>query len=1448
MINYLKNIVLLLVLLLPLTAISGPEINSVTLNSDTIAKFTRLELSVTLSATFNNPYDYNQVRLKGYFTSPSGQLIVRDGFYMQDYLLLQSGILITSGPPGWRIRFSPDEAGTWTFHVRIWDATGLQNSSDMQFFCTPSERKGFVTRNGNRLVFSNGETFHGLGTNLAFQTWANGFTAYEGWIDALAENGGDFTKLTIAPWIFDFEWKQTGVGQYTERQTRAWALDWVMDMLMDKGIYCQLNTMIHDVLRPGASDWGDNPYNLDNGGPCHEPQNFFVNVKAMELYKRKLRYINARWGFSPQIVAWEVLSEADNTGLYDDFYSQTLSWSNIMTEYINDIDIYNRPVSNGYAIPQHDPGYWDNAETGFTQQHIYDFIPDLEMKIYNFSRNYMDRWNKPYVTGEFALGHDPAEINALDPQGIAFHNVVWASMFSGSFGSAMSWWWDNYLYPNGLFDHLKAVSDFYNEMDEDISELSPTVLFCTSDDFDMIQVDPDFTNDNEKAPENYFTFDPSGLLLPTELYLGEYLYGSFYNSRRNPPTFKVNYPEDGHFKVKVGDLAVFAKLRIRLDGNTVFNQNVSPNSLHSFFIPAGEHEIKVDNSSTGIMKINEYEFHEYAPTLRTFAWENETYAAGWMQNRRYNWDYINQNGTPDPVSNGKIYLDFENNGTYEIRWYNRDIYLDSVQTVVFTGEKMIVDAPDILWDGAFEVKFLAPLEVAFYADPIAGDVPLTVQFTDASQGFGGGIDDWSWDFGDGQTSNQPNPQHTYNSEGNYTVSLTISSGDYSLSLTKENFITAIQPLVAEFISDTTVAVPGEAIHFTDLSLGDPASWLWAFGDNALSFARNPSHTYQQAGSYTVALYVQNPSGNDIESKANYIRVITPVAADFTVGTTLSTVNGEIQFTDLSTGNPDSWFWEFGDSTTSTMQNPLKAYETPGTYTVKLKAWNEYFQDSILIENLITILEPLTADFDADIINPWQGEQIQFTDISGGLPDQWSWDFGDGIINSVQNPVHAYSNSGFYSVTLDIADTLQTGSVTRENFIRVRDTLDADFMVDTTVITIDERAYFTDQSKGNPTSWFWIFGDGFGSALQNPSHKFKFTGDFNITLKISRGDSTNMETRPNVVKVIPNVVAGFTVDTVYAVPGEIIHFSEQSTGNPTLWIWDFGDGTNGFGQNTQTSYQNPGNYTVSLVASNAYISDTVVKENLITILEPVTANFSLSPFEARIGQEVHFNDLSTGSPDRWEWWPGNGDTLHEQNPEVVYQEPGTYEITLIAANDFLSDTLTMQDYLYVLPPPNSQSIPLKTGWSGISTWVRPVYSDISNLFEQVSGQVFFAFNTQGIYSPALNINTIGNWNTNEGLIIYMNDQASVEIQGYEANNGGLDLSAGWSMMPVFNRCNQSPEKYQLMLGDKLKLIREIGGYRLFWPSMGINTLDSISPGRMYEIYLNEPAQLTFPACD
>ena len=252
----------------------------------------------------------------------------------------------------------------------------------------------------------------------------------------------------------------------------------------------------------------------------------------------------------------------------------------------------------------------------------------------------------------------------------------------------------------------------------------------------------------------------------------------------------------------------------------------------------------------------------------------------------------------------------------------------------------------------------------FSGDPTSGDAPLDVDFTDLSTN---NPTSWDWTFGDGGTDTVQNPSHTY-AAGTYTVSLTAENAGGSDTETKTDYITANepqpQPPVADFVGVPTSGVAPLDVDFTDLSTQSPTSWDWTFGDGGTDTVQNPSHTYA-LGTYTVSLTAANAHGQDTETKIDYITASDtppdPPVANFVGVPTSGAAPLDVDFTDLSTNNPTSWDWTFGDGGTSMAQNPSHTYAA-GTYTVSLTAENAGGSDSETKTDYITATGGGGGDF------------------------------------------------------------------------------------------------------------------------------------------------------------------------------------------------------------------------------------------------------------------------------------------------------------------------------------------------------------------------------------------------------------------------------------------------------------------------------------------------------
>ena len=442
---------------------------------------------------------------------------------------------------------------------------------------------------------------------------------------------------------------------------------------------------------------------------------------------------------------------------------------------------------------------------------------------------------------------------------------------------------------------------------------------------------------------------------------------------------------------------------------------------------------------------------------------------------------------------------------------------------------------------------------AFSASATSGTIPLSVTFSDASTSGSAPITSWAWSFGDGSTSTEQNPTHSYTSAGTYTVSLMVTTSVGSDTETKSSYITATTSgttPTASFNASVTHGTAPLTVTFTDSSdpgSSDITSWFWSFGDNKTSTEQNPVHTYTSVGTYTVFLKVTSAVGNHTTTKTNYITVtstlssINPEAA-FSTSSTWGMAPLTVRFTDLS--NPGSaeivsWLWSFGDGETSSEKNPVHIYTTAGTYSVSLMVTTADGTDTITQSNLVVVSSMPTyptAAFQASTTSGSAPLSVTFIDLSTPGSEAimaWSWSFGDGETSMDQNPVHVYSSSGTYTVILTVISSAGSNTVKKTNYITVTSSSlsnnpTALFNASATIGVKPFSVSFSDLSISGTTSitsWFWSFGDGETSTEENPTHTYTRAGNYTVSLVVTTADGSDTETKTNYITAIDTSGAG-----------------------------------------------------------------------------------------------------------------------------------------------------------------------------------------------------------------------------------------------------------------------------------------------------------------------------------
>jgi len=525
-----------------------------------------------------------------------------------------------------------------------------------------------------------------------------------------------------------------------------------------------------------------------------------------------------------------------------------------------------------------------------------------------------------------------------------------------------------------------------------------------------------------------------------------------------------------------------------------------------------------------------------------------------------------------------------------------------------------------------------------------------------------------WTFGDGSSSSAPAPTHSYSSAGTYTVWLYNFYGACIDSVSQP--ITIVPPPAANFSAPvTTSCQPSLTVNFQDLSPG-ASSWLWNFGDSSTSTQQHPVHTYNAYGTYTVTLIVTNSSGcADTLSLRDYINLQRP---EITVPQLPA--SGCIPFTISPVpviNSPDpitSFNWDFGDGTTSTQQHPTHTYTAQGTYTVRLFfTTSGGCQDSVVFSPGITIGSKPVAGFSATPLESCAFRPIQFTSTSAPATD-WIWSFGDGGTSTQENPLHNYSDTGYFNVRLIVLNNGCPDTMIRTNYIhilppvaRFTPTADCDNRL---------RFSFTDRSIA-PETWLWNFGDGNTSTRQNPSHIYASLGSYTVSLTVTNGNCTHTSVRRiTLSKQRPD----FTANSSTACKDGPVTFSPGNL-NPALTtslIWNFGNGVQTTSATVSpVTYRYPaaGNYTVMLVAVDINgCRDTVIKPTYIRINGP-TANFAAQPPVGCAGNSILFNDLSTGDGSNaitnWSWNFGDSTSQSFTGPPFthVYNTADTFSVSL-----------------------------------------------------------------------------------------------------------------------------------------------------------------------------------------
>lgn len=568
--------------------------------------------------------------------------------------------------------------------------------------------------------------------------------------------------------------------------------------------------------------------------------------------------------------------------------------------------------------------------------------------------------------------------------------------------------------------------------------------------------------------------------------------------------------------------------------------------------------------------------------------------------------------------------------------------------------------------------------VTVHPNPVASFTPsidticagTNIVFSNASVG----SSSYAWNFGDAGTSALINPNHTYPSPGNYTVQL-ISSTAFACADTTFQLIVVDTVPVAGFTNSTECL--GFATQFTNTSLGSSVTWSWNFGDGSpLGTTPNPTHSYASNGTYNVVLTVTNSFG--CTNSITHSVIVNPVpVANFTNST--ACFGTATMFTDITSGAPINWIWNFGDATpTSNTQNPTHTYATAGTYVVTLVVFGGAGCSDTIQHNVIVNPVP-TSSF--TFTSVCATDTTFFNSTSTGAPNTFLWNFGDGFTNNTNNPtpIHNYALAGTYNVVLTTgySATGCTNSITVAVVSYPRTVPN----FTSTTPCLNAATSFNDLTTNTPIIWTWDFGDATpSSGTQNPTHTYAASGTYPVILTTENVfGCVDVFTINTVVNPLP--VAAFDFDTICL--NTTTTLTDQST-SAVGWNWDFGDGGVSASNSPTHLYASAGTFNVRLIVTNVFgcvdtiFHSIIVNPNPVSLYTATTACHTYPTF---------FTDLSTG-PVTWSWDFGDTSPFDAtQSPQHLYANPGNYNVDLLVTNIFGCTNLSTQA-ITVLPQPQA----------------------------------------------------------------------------------------------------------------------------------------------------------------
>ncbi|OFX45349.1 MAG: hypothetical protein A2046_00045, partial [Bacteroidetes bacterium GWA2_30_7] len=606
-------------------------------------------------------------------------------------------------------------------------------------------------------------------------------------------------------------------------------------------------------------------------------------------------------------------------------------------------------------------------------------------------------------------------------------------------------------------------------------------------------------------------------------------------------------------------------------------------------------------------------------------------------------------------------------------------------------------------------------------NPSKGCSPLIITFKDQSTGT---INFRKWIFGNGNsasTGNQISPDATYIIPDSYTVTLIVSDGTNFDTIIKTNFITVYHDPVADFTNTTALSGCNPLnVDFQDISTSQDGVieyWSWDFYDGNNSSSQSPTHTYTKYGSFAVSLYVIDEHGcYNNKIIYNYVNISRTPEPNFVANDSnqcYAPVN--VSFSNISTSEGSMTFsWNFGDGSTSTLENPSHIFNDFGFYDITLLTSDENGCSSSMAKNDYILIQEAVADFSTDKEFYCTDEEVVFTNTSIGCA-QYIWDFGDSSpTDTAKNPTHFFSSWGNYNVKLISFKENSPCSDTIIKVVKVEQ-IEAAFTLDPArYCELPVIVNFTDISI-NAVSWKWDMGyssnatpsnpERITSTLQNPTKTFNKASIYIDTLNyyFSRavtliatslhGCMDTLSVDSALIITIPKVIIKTDSATSGCIPINL-NFSDNSFYNSSFdnlstRLWDFGNGNISDLQQVNQVFTDTGEYPTILTITTG-MGCIHTKSIMIKAGSPQNPDFFVNINSSCASESVQFFDNSSDINliNSWHWTFSSIDSLLSDTgrfPLINFNDTGYFNAQLTVGFNGCKSTIFKDNIIYIKGP-------------------------------------------------------------------------------------------------------------------------------------------------------------------